>query len=82
MNEVLLLHTCDAWHTHDSMRLVGVFTCRSALDRYLHRMAIAGEIAEKVRREVLKHHQTQGYDTNLFLQIQPLNPTYKNEFSL
>ena len=79
MNEVLLLHTCDAWHTHDSMRLVGAFTCRSALDRYLHLMAIAGEIAPKARREVLTHHQTLGYDTNLFLQVHILNPTYKVE---
>lgn len=77
MREVHLLNECDAWHSWASMNLLGAFTNRKALKRFLSRMKRAGEISPESYDELLENGQTFGLDTNFHIQTEDLNPEYE-----
>lgn len=71
-NEIIILYSCDAWHSHASKEVLGVFTDWNTmvvnhLEKYLNR----DEIIE------LKSGQTQGREQNYIVEIETLNPIYK-----
>lgn len=78
MKEALLLNSCDPWHSHDSMELLGIFTNSGSLRHFLTMMKWDRKISQENIDELLEHHQTQGLDTNYFIQTKYLNPAYDN----
>ena len=70
-DSALLLYICDAWHTHPSKELIGIFTDSNKLFAYINDMKLSEENTE----ELLQQHQTYGLDRNYLLKEEVLNPT-------
>jgi hypothetical protein len=77
MNEVLLLYSTDAWHSHSSRELLGAFSRQDELDKYLSDMAQANRLTDEDMVRLVRHRQTQGRDTNYLIETEKLNPKYE-----
>jgi hypothetical protein len=77
MNEVRLLYSCDAWHIHASMDLIGAFTSKKALKKFLNKMKKDGLINSYDLEELQKHRQTQGKTPNYHIDEEYSNPLYQ-----
>lgn len=76
---ILLLYSCDAWHTNSSKELVAPFSDKYQLKQYLDVMLAAG-ILDAYDVECLHDQkQTQGHETNYMIEEFLVNPIYKNE---
>lgn len=76
MNEVLLLYSTDAWHSHSSRELLGIFSGQNELDKYLSDMERANRLTDEDMVMLVRHKQTQGRDTNYLVTTEILNPQY------
>jgi len=75
---ILLLYSCDAWHSWASMRLVAPFSSRRMLNAYLKMMWKKGEITEEDLEDMESNDQTQGNNTNYYISEEDLNPDYED----
>lgn len=73
---ILLLYTCDAWHSWASMRLVAPFSSRRMLNSYLKILYKKGELTEEDLKEIERNDQTQGHTTNYHICEEEINPDY------
>lgn len=75
---VLLLYTCDAWHTASSKELVAPFSNEYRLKQYLDGL-VAGKLKPYDVECLQEKKQTQGHETNYMIEEFPVDPTYKSE---
>lgn len=71
MKEVLLLSKCDAVHSRDSFRTVGIFSTHKKLINYLK--AQDGTLTEQDIRLLSLIAQTQGKDENYIIDYFNIN---------
>ena len=78
--EAKLLYTCDAWHSQGSMSLQGIFTDEKAFKQYLDDMRKdkKNKLSREDIQELCQYNQTQGRDLNYLIEIEDLNPSYKD----
>ena len=76
MKEVILLYSTDAWHSHSSRELVGVFSSPYKLRGYLSKMRKAKRLTDEDLVMLAEHNQTQGDNTNYLIEIEKVNPQY------
>ena len=76
---VIIFYECDAWHSWSSMNLLGVFSETSELDHYLEQMKRTGKITDDDIEELQRLGQTQGHETNYYIDTQDINPKYEPE---
>ncbi|MDR3266215.1 MAG: hypothetical protein LBT24_01410 [Tannerella sp.] len=76
MKEIYLLYSCNAWHSYDSFRLMGVFTNKKALQRYLSGMGKAKMLTKEDLEQLRRDKQTQGKERNYLIEEQEINPKY------
>lgn len=79
MDEVCLLYSCDAWHSWESHNMIGAFTPRGALDKYLDAMKKDGKLDADDMSNLQSINQTQGKDTNYNILTETLNPKYEKQ---
>lgn len=72
--EVLLLFTCDQWHSRDSQRLLGAFTNTSYLKHWINNNFSDHPITEYDWQELVQNFQTQGLFPNYIILTEKLNP--------
>ena len=72
----LLLYSCDAWHTHSSKELLGVFTDNDRFNDYIGDMKSSGKLSGEDAEDLLSQNQTQGLDENYIIDEEELNPLY------
>ena len=77
--EAKLLYTCDAWHSHRSKSLQGIFTDEKAFKQYLEDMRKdkKNKLSREDIQELRQYNQTQGRDLNYLIDIEEINPQYK-----
>lgn len=73
---VIMLYSTDAWHTHSSRELVGVFSSQDELNKYLSKMERADKLTSEDMATLISHNQTQGRDTNYLVETAKINPKY------
>lgn len=78
MKEVTLLYSTDAWHSHSSRELVGVFSSPDKLNGYLSKMKKNKRLTDEDLKMLAEHNQTQGNNTNYLIEIEKVNPQYDN----
>lgn len=71
-----LLYSSDAWHTHSSKALIGVFTDSDRFSDYIGDMRSSGKISGENAEYLLLHNQTQGLEENYIVEEEELNPLY------
>jgi hypothetical protein len=76
MIDVKLLYRCDAWHSCASMDLLGAFTNKKALKRFLSGMKRDGLLDREDLEEMQIHRQTQGKELNYTIEDYSPNPKY------
>lgn len=76
---ILLLYSCDAWHTNSSKELVALFSDKYQLKQYLDGMLAAGILNAYDVECLHDQKQTQGHETNYMIEKFLVNRTYKNE---
>lgn len=76
-NNVILLYSTDAWHSHSSRELIGAFSDQEKLDKYLSKMERANKLTDEDMIMLANHGQTQGRDTNYLIETEKLNPEYE-----
>lgn len=73
MKTVTIIYTCDAWHSHNSKSILGVFTTKekaiNAISRHNNKLTISDISA------LSAFNQTQGLEENYLLDSATLNPT-------
>lgn len=74
--EIILLYSADAWRSHSSMRLEGVFSGRDTLNSYLNQMKCCDELTDYDLQMLSEQNQTQGRDTNYLIETETINPSY------
>lgn len=79
MKEVILLYSTDAWHSHSSRELVGVFSCPYKLKSYFLKMKKANRLTDEDLKMLAEHNQTQGNHTNYLIETEKVNPQYDNK---
>lgn len=75
--KVIILYSTDAWHTHISRELVGVFSNQDELNKYLSKMEQAKELTDYDMSMLVSQNQTQGRDTNYLVETEKINPKYE-----
>lgn len=78
-DEVIILYSTDAWHTHTSRELVGVFSGQDELNKYLSKMERADKLTNEDMTMLISHNQTQGRDTNYLVETEKINPKYERK---
>lgn len=78
-DKVIMLYSTDAWHTHTSRQLIGVFSDQGELNRYLSEMEQANEMTDEDMAMLVSQNQTQGRDTNYLVETEEINPIYEPE---
>lgn len=78
-DEVIILYSTDAWHTHSSRELVGVFSGQDELNKYLSKMERADKLTNEDMTMLISHNQTQGRDTNYLVETEKINPKYERK---
>jgi hypothetical protein len=76
MKEIYLLYSCNAWHSYDSFRVMGVFTNKKALQRYLSGMKRNKKLTSEDLKQLQENKQTQGKARNYLIEEQETNPKY------
>lgn len=79
MDEAIVLFSCDAWHTHSSKDLVGVFTNKAAYKQYLSDMKDDKKLSTEDLKDMELYQQTQGRDMNYLIELHEINPKYEAE---
>ena len=79
MKKVILLYSCDAWHSWDSHRLMGVFTSRRKLRGYLRVLKRKKKLTEEDLFNLKNLLQTQGKKRNYRIEENEVNPKYLEE---
>lgn len=77
MDTVLILYETDAWHTHASKSIIGVFSGADELNAYLQKMVRKRRISQDDYEELLSQNQTQGRQDNYMIEEEDVNPKYK-----
>lgn len=77
-NTILLLYTCDCWHSHDSMVLVGTFSSRRVLNKYLNFLKQKVRLTEEDMEDIERFNQTQGKVINYSVSEEEINPDFEN----
>lgn len=72
--EVLILYSCDAWHTPQNRSLVGVFSCRERLDNFLQAMRREHALSDYDLQMLREQNQTQGHEVNYQIEEVPVDP--------
>ena len=71
MNTVLLLSSCDAWHSYQSFRTIGVFSTIKTLVRYLKKY---DKLSRQDIEQLSSIGQTQGRQVNYFVEELEFKP--------
>lgn len=79
MKQADILYSCNPWHEHSSLEILGVFTSPAKLRKYLNDMKKAGLIDDDDLDMLNELHQTQGRDLNYIIVNEGLNPKFKNK---
>lgn len=74
--EVHILYSTDAWHSHSSRELIGVFSDRETLDGYVYKMRRKAKLSDDDLAGLNREDQTHGRDTNYLITTEILNPQY------
>jgi len=69
--DVLLLSSCDAWHSRDSFRTIGIFSTFNTLFRYLKKY---DKLTECDIFKIIAIGQTQGREVNYCVERFNVNP--------
>ena len=78
-DNVIMLYSTDAWHTHNSRELVGVFSNQDELNKYLSKMKRAGKVSDEDMAMLINYNQTQGRDINYLVETEKINPKYERK---
>lgn len=78
-SEILVLYSCDAWHSHKSKNLISVFSSREKLNRYLKGLSALGNLQKNDLESLIATDQTQGLEINYLVESVPLNVLYKQQ---
>ncbi len=70
--EVLILCTCDAWHSIESQKIVACFTDYQDVDVFVRDNI--KELKQEDIDSLLIHNQTQGLEQNYVVLTERLNP--------
>jgi hypothetical protein len=73
MKKVFLLSSCDAWHSHNSMRTIGVFSTLKMLVGYLKRY---DKVTKQDILQIISIGQTQGRNVNYYVEWLKVNPKF------
>jgi hypothetical protein len=65
-----VLFSTDAWHTHSSKEVMGVFTEKKRLIKELGKLS---DVTEEHLEELAANNQTQGHDVNYMIEEFPTN---------
>jgi len=74
MKTVLLLSSCDAWHSYQSFRIVGVFSTMQTLVQYLKKY---DSLSRQDMEQLSTIRQTQGSQINYFVEEMEINPKFE-----
>lgn len=77
--EVLILYSCDTWHTPQSKILAGVFSCRERLDNHLQAMHRDHVLSDDDLQMLREQNQTQGHDINYRVEESPVDLPYRRQ---
>ena len=76
--KVIILFSCDAWHTYSSMSILGLFTSKGKAIAYAKRDAKASEEGAIDDDDIynLNHiNQTQNRGSNYHMEEREVNPS-------
>jgi hypothetical protein len=74
MKKIFLLSSCDAWHSHNSMRAIGVFSTLKLLVGYLKRY---DKLTKQDMIQIISIGQTQGREVNYCIETLKVNPKFE-----
>jgi hypothetical protein len=75
MKTIFVVYTCDAWHSHASKRIFGVFTTKNKAILALSKVP---ELSKNDMKKLCEFsHQTQGLDENFILEEIELNKVFQ-----
>jgi hypothetical protein len=70
MAQIVIVSSADAWHSHSSKEIIGVFrTKETAVKRTVKKF----KLSEDDRTMLDAHNQTQGRETNYIIDTYPTN---------
>lgn len=75
-HKAIVLYSTDAWHTHYSRELVGVFSDENKLSDYLLEMKNNHQLTDEDFNTLVNHSQTQGNEINYLVETEIVNPHY------
>ena len=78
-SEILVLYSCNTWHSKDSMQLISVFSSKEKLNRYLKGFAALGNLQTRDLIGLMENNQTQGLEVNYLIESVPLNILFKRQ---
>ena len=74
MEKVLLLSSCDAWHSYSSFRTTGIFSDMKKLIAYLKKK---DKLSKQDINQLSTIRQTQGKQVNYFIEELIINPKFR-----
>lgn len=76
-DELIMLYSTDAWHTHTSRKLVGVFSDQDKYSNYLSEMKKDHQLTDEDFNALVNQSQTQGNEINYLVEIKQINSQYE-----
>jgi hypothetical protein len=70
MKTIFVVYTCDAWHTHASKRIFGVFTTKNKAILAIKKTA---KFYPRLVPDLAANNQTQGLEENFIIDETTLN---------
>lgn len=75
--EIYILFSADAWHSHSSEEMLGVFSDRGKLNEYLLKLSKDVGLTDYDMELLQSINQTQGCETNYRISTEKINPKYE-----
>ena len=75
MEKVLLLSSCDAWHSYSSFRTTGIFSDMKKLIAYLKKK---DKLSTQDINQLSTIRQTQGKQVNYIVEELKVNPKFED----
>lgn len=75
--KVIILYSTDAWHSHSSEEMLGIFSDRGKLNEYLQKLSKDVGLTDYDMELLQSINQTQGREANYRISTEKINPKYE-----